>query len=140
MVKLIYLAALSMLVALLCAPAALAQDLDCADFATQEEAQQSLESGAPYGLDADSDGIACEELSSGGSQQPMTQQYMPQQQPTTQQYTPQQQPMPQQPMTQQQPMVSNAPLPQSGGPSLVLPAAILLLGSGILVFAGLRRR
>ena len=133
MIKLIYLAALSMLVALLCAPAALAQDLDCADFATQEEAQQSLESGAPYGLDADSDGIACEDLLSGGSQQPMTQQYMPQQY-MPQQYTPQQ------PTTQQQPVVSNAPLPQSGGPSLLLPAGILLLGSGILVFAGLRRR
>ena len=135
MIKLFYLAALSMLVALLCAPAALAQDLyDCADFATQEEAQQFLESGAPYGLDADSDGIACEELSSGGSQQPMTQQPVTQQ-PVTQQYV-----TPQQPMTQQQPMVSNAPLPQSGGPSLLLPAGILLLGSGILVFAGLRRR
>jgi len=132
MIKLFYLAALSMLVALLCAPAALAQDLyDCADFATQEEAQQSLESGAPYGLDADSDGIACEDLLSGGSQQPMTQQYMPQQQPMTPQ---------QRPTTQQQPVVSNAPLPQSGGPSLLLPASILLLGSGILLFAGLRRR
>jgi len=130
MIKLIYLAALSMLVALLCAPAALAQDLDCADFATQEEAQQSLESGAPYGLDADSDGIACEDLLSGGSQQPMTPQYMPQQQPTMQQQL----------TTQQQPVVSNAPLPQSGGPSLLLPASILLLGSGILLFAGLRRR
>ena len=130
MIKLFYLAALSMLVALLCAPAALAQDLDCADFATQEEAQQSLESGAPYGLDADSDGIACEDLLSGGSQQPMTPQYMPQQQPTMQQQL----------TTQQQPVVSNAPLPQSGGPSLLLPASILLLGSGILLFAGLRRR
>ena len=130
MIKLIYLAALSMLVALLCAPAALAQDLDCADFATQEEAQQFLLSGDPYGLDADSDGIACEDLLSGGSQQPMTPQYMPQQQPTMQQQL----------TTQQQPVVSNAPLPQSGGPSLLLPAGILLLGSGILVFAGLRRR
>src|SRR5215208_4275095 len=121
MIKLIYLAALSMLVALLCAPAALAQDLyDCADFATQEEAQQFSGSGDPYGLDADSDGIACEDLPSGGSQQPTTQQYMPQpQQPMTPQ---------QQPTTQQQPVVSNAPLPQSGGPSLLLPAAILLLG------------
>ena len=51
-------------------PPALAQggDLDCADFASQEEAQAELEADPsdPNGLDADSDGIACEELSSGG--------------------------------------------------------------------------
>ncbi len=31
-------------------------------------------------------------------------------------------------------------LPGSGGPSLLLPAAALLLGSGVLAFAVLRRR
>ncbi len=43
----------------------------------------------------------------------------------------------------QQPMMeSTAPLPQSGGatPSALLPAAALILGSGILAFAVLRRR
>ena len=41
---------------------------DCADFATQEEAQAEYDSDPtdPSGLDADSDGIACEELESGG--------------------------------------------------------------------------
>lgn len=41
---------------------------DCADFATQEEAQAEYDSDPsdPSGLDADSDGIACEELGSGG--------------------------------------------------------------------------
>ena len=41
-----------------------AGDLDCADFATREEAQAALESDPsdPNGLDADDDGIACEEL------------------------------------------------------------------------------
>jgi hypothetical protein len=50
-------------------PDAFAQDdLDCADFATQEEAQAALDAdpSVPNGLDADSDGIACEELGSGG--------------------------------------------------------------------------
>ena len=41
---------------------------DCADFATQREAQAELERGPsdPHGLDADNDGIACEDLPSGG--------------------------------------------------------------------------
>ena len=33
-----------------------------------------------------------------------------------------------------------APLPGSGGPAILLPAAALLLGSGILTYAVLRRR
>jgi hypothetical protein len=43
-------------------------DLDCVDFATQEEAQAVLETDLsdPNGLDADNDGIACEELAGGG--------------------------------------------------------------------------
>ena len=41
---------------------------DCADFDTQEEAQAEYDSDPsdPSGLDADSDGEACEELGSGG--------------------------------------------------------------------------
>ncbi|HEY5943349.1 MAG TPA: excalibur calcium-binding domain-containing protein [Solirubrobacterales bacterium] len=45
---------------------ALAVDYDCADFATQEEAQEYLEPGDPHNLDGDNDGIACEDLPSGG--------------------------------------------------------------------------
>lgn len=37
-----------------------AGDLDCADFASQQEAQENLAPGDPDGLDADGDGIACE--------------------------------------------------------------------------------
>lgn len=48
------------------APVATASDYDCSDFATQEEAQEYLEPGDPYRLDADNDGIACEDLPSGG--------------------------------------------------------------------------
>jgi hypothetical protein len=35
---------------------------------------------------------------------------------------------------------TGAPLPGSGGPSILLPAAALLLGSGVLTYAILRRR
>jgi Excalibur calcium-binding domain len=45
---------------------AAALDYDCSDFATQEEAQEHLLPGDPYGLDGDGDGIACEDLPSGG--------------------------------------------------------------------------
>ena len=35
---------------------------------------------------------------------------------------------------------SVGPVPKSGGPAILLPAAALLLGSGILTYAILRRR
>lgn len=60
---------LPLFVALLVAvgfPAAAAADYDCSDFATQEEAQEHLSPGDPDRLDADNDGIACEDLPSGG--------------------------------------------------------------------------
>ena len=43
-------------------------DLDCGDFATQQEAQAELERDPadPNNLDADDDGVACEELSGTG--------------------------------------------------------------------------
>ncbi|HSS34588.1 MAG TPA: excalibur calcium-binding domain-containing protein [Solirubrobacterales bacterium] len=44
------------------APAAAARDYDCADFANQAEAEEYLLPGDPYRLDADNDGIACEDL------------------------------------------------------------------------------
>jgi hypothetical protein len=43
-------------------PVAAARDYDCADFANQAEAEEYLLPGDPYRLDADSDGIACEDL------------------------------------------------------------------------------
>jgi hypothetical protein len=45
---------------------ATALDYDCADFASQEEAQEYLLPGDPYNLDGDNDGIACEDLPSAG--------------------------------------------------------------------------
>ncbi len=44
-----------------------ALDYDCADFATQEEAQEYLLPGDPYGLNGDNDGVACEDLPHGPS-------------------------------------------------------------------------
>jgi hypothetical protein len=52
---------------LVSAGSAWAVDYDCEDFATQEEAQEYLLPGDPYGLDGDNDGVACEDLPSGGS-------------------------------------------------------------------------
>lgn len=40
----------------------------------------------------------------------------------------------------QMPGTTGGPLPGSGGPAILLPAAALLLGSGILTYAVLRRR
>lgn len=51
-------------------PPANAVDYDCADFATQEEAQEHLLPGDPYRLDGDGDGVACEDLPSGGGGEP----------------------------------------------------------------------
>jgi hypothetical protein len=58
------------LVALLLACLALpglaqAQDRNCDDFDTQEEAQEAFSPGDPEGLDGNSDGVACENLPSG---------------------------------------------------------------------------
>jgi hypothetical protein len=68
--KLSFLTLLCMLGTLIFAPAALAQDeFNCDDFATQEEAQAVYDQDPsdPHGLDADDDGIACEELPSGAT-------------------------------------------------------------------------
>jgi hypothetical protein len=43
------------------AVAAQHRDYDCADFATQAEAEEYLLPGDPYNLDGDGDGIACED-------------------------------------------------------------------------------
>lgn len=61
--RLLYLMALSMLVVAMTSNAATAQDdLNCDDFDSQAEAQQTLrqDPSDPNGLDAESDGVACE--------------------------------------------------------------------------------
>jgi hypothetical protein len=62
-VSLVAIAALAALAALGQSPtSAAARDYDCADFANQAEAEEYLLPGDPYRLDADNDGIACEDL------------------------------------------------------------------------------
>lgn len=55
---------------LIAATSASAIDYDCADFATQEDAQRFLLPGDPHRLDADRDGIACEDLPPGDDPKP----------------------------------------------------------------------
>jgi hypothetical protein len=56
-------AAIASCLLMVAAPTASAhrRDYDCADFATQAEAEEYLLPGDPYNLDADGDGIACED-------------------------------------------------------------------------------
>lgn len=62
-----FLSAATLAILLLAPAGASALDYDCADFATQEEAQEYLTPGDPHRLDGDSDGVACEDLPSGGT-------------------------------------------------------------------------
>jgi Excalibur calcium-binding domain len=59
---LIACAACTALVLLAAPGTAAARDYDCSDFANQAEAEEYLLPGDPYRLDADNDGIACEDL------------------------------------------------------------------------------
>lgn len=68
--RLSLLTLLSMLAMLLFVPAAFAQnEFNCSDFATQEQAQAvyNQDPSDPNRLDADGDGIACEELPRAGT-------------------------------------------------------------------------
>jgi hypothetical protein len=65
--KVLLMAALCALAVLAVAPAAFAIDYDCSDFTTKAQAQAKLLPGDPYGLDADGDGQACDDLPSGGA-------------------------------------------------------------------------
>ncbi len=119
--RLLLLAALSMVVMLVLAPAAMAQDVDCPQLAPGEaEAILAADPSDPNRLDADNDGIPCESGTGTGTptQSPATEQYQYSTQPAT---TP------------------STALPSSGGISLLLPAALLLVGSGILGLAIARR-
>ena len=102
-------------------------DLDCADFASQAEAQAfyNADPSDPNGLDADDDGIACETLAGGDTMEDGTMMGGG----TT---TATQQPVAQTPAATQ----ATTALPATGGPSLALLAGALLIGAGLV----LRRR
>ena len=145
MKRLVYLALLSMTVMVISAPAALAQqeDLDCADFSSQEEAQANLNANPddPNNLDADGDDIACETLSNGIMEDSVTEDdNNGDGSVADEQYN-------------EGDVASNqydnggvaddgdvTALPDTGGPSIVLIGASLLMGAGILGLAVLRRR
>ncbi len=134
-------------------------DLDCADFATQEEAQQFLLADDPYGLDADNDGQACEDSLNTASGQfigpcppgqiavgegcttdpegdvPQVQQPAAPQQPAQTAAPQATAPMTTAPTTA--PTMSE--LPTTGGPSLLIPAGVLL-ASGLIGLGAMRRK
>src|SRR5215211_4810187 len=103
------------------APVALAQaDLDCSYFPSQKAAQQELrrDPSDPNGLDADSDGIACENNPAPFDRRPVGGGKPP-----------------------ERTMLGsggNLPLPDTGGPALI-PLAAAVLGAALLGLGLLRR-
>lgn len=71
MPRILLLASLCMTAVLVITTAASAQDLDCSDFDSQEEAQAVLSDDPenPNFLDLDSDDIPCESLPSSGPEE-----------------------------------------------------------------------
>lgn len=98
-------------------------DLDCADFSSQDEAQTTLDADTtdPNGLDADDDGIACEELFQSEPTEPTTQYTPLDTNPTTLTETPGEE------------ATGATQLPATGGPSLVLIAGAVLVGAGLVL-------
>jgi hypothetical protein len=105
-------------------------DLDCADFATQQEAQAELLSDPtdPNGLDADNDNIACEELA-GTEDGADEDQYMSEEPPAEVDN----------PKGVVPDTITGKKMPPTGGPPIVIVALVLLAGSAILAWVILRR-
>lgn len=102
---------------------------DCDDFTYQEEAQRvyDRDPSDPYGLDADNDGIACEDLphrpTSGG--------------PADGQYSPET------PVNNPDDVIPNTganQMPNTGGPPYLVLGAVLLLGAAVVAGQGVLRR
>jgi len=138
--RLLYLAVLSLGSMLVLTPAALAQDpYDCGDFTYQEDAQAVFDQDPndPSGLDGPrgptpdgEPGVACENLPSRGdtTEQPQAKE--------KQESSSKESSSKESTTTKEQ----RKELPATGGLSLLLPTAALLIGSGILVSVALRRR
>jgi hypothetical protein len=111
-------------------------ELDCADFATQEEAQAEFEKDTsdPNGLDADNDGIACEEPDGdGGGEDPEGTT------PAEDQYTPKAPPGDVGNPKDVVPGTGAKKVPNTGGPPIVL-GALALLGAALIAGRGVLRR
>jgi hypothetical protein len=132
--RLFLLTALAMVAALVVAPAALAQDVDCPEL-SQGEAQAILEADPsdPNRLDADNDGIACEDSAGGGDGgSAMTATPTATASPTAT-ATPT--------AAASATATATTALPATGGASvLALGAGALLVGGGLLSLGILRRR
>jgi Excalibur calcium-binding domain len=109
------------------------RDLNCADFATRGEAQRELAKNRtdPNNLDADNDGIACEELIDEGrdGQTPVGRQYEPKTLPG--------------PVDRPKgiiPRTSVRRVPPTGGPPYLPIGALVLLGVALIVGRGVLRR
>jgi len=117
-------------------------ELDCADFATQEEAQAELESDPsdPNGLDADNDGVPCEELpSDGGGENPID--------PNPEGTTPAQdqygKKIPPADVSNPKDVIPGTgakKMPNTGGPPYLAVGALALLGTALIAGRGALRR
>jgi hypothetical protein len=108
-------------------------DLDCADFATHGEAQREFvkDRTDPNNLDADNDGIACEELIGEGRDGPT---------PVGEQYEPK---MPPGPVDRPEgviPRTGVRRVPPTGGPPYLALGALVLLGVALIAGRGVLRR
>ncbi len=137
------LVALCMALALAFAPMAAAQDdLNCEDFATEAEAQATLDADPsdPNNLDGDDDGFACEDfgLPSGGGGDGNEDVDEDQYDPAEGQYPPSGAQYEEDPATAS----PVADLPDTGGlsPALTIVPLALLLGSGLLLAFRVVRR
>lgn len=174
--RLLFLAALCTITVLTFAPMALAQqgadeDLNCEDFSSREEVQATLDadSSDPNGLDADGNGIACDEVFSiqdqaappgsevapvtppEGADSPVFQPTEPDVADQTASQGQYQTPSGAEVAPVTPPPGADSPvfqptepdvavLPDTGGPVLLLPLGVLLVGSGALGFVALSRR
>lgn len=131
--RLVYLAVLSMVLATVTAVPAVAQsDLDCEDFATQQQAQAVYNSDPsdPNGLDADNDGLACEDSLPTETEEdvvaPVGNGVSEDQYSSEDQYAG---------ADQYDDADTTVPvLPDTGGPALLPLAGLVLLGAGAMVF------
>jgi hypothetical protein len=108
-------------------------DLDCADFATHGEAQREFAKDRtdPNNLDADNDGIACEELIDEGRDDPT---------PVGEQYEPKTPPGPVDRPEGVIPRTGVRRVPPTGGPPYLALGALVLLGVALMAGSGVLRR
>jgi hypothetical protein len=104
-------------------------DLDCADFATQEQAQAVLrrDPSDPNGLDGDGDGIACEDLPHAGDG-------------VNDQYGPKAPPPPVDDPEGVIPGTGAEKIPPTGGPPYLAVGAMMLLAAAVVAGRGVLKR